>query len=445
MIKNNLHQLVPIVLVGLILTTGWQAKAQSTPHKGITFQGVIKLPNGKYPSRKDLSVNARILSDDNCILREEQFDNVSITNGYINLVIGAGRVVGSDPGLTLVQVMDNSKEISDLTCLQADGEVNPSVNSFAVSGNHGARKFRVGLYIDNIPIVADFNMRAAAYAINSETLDGKGKEGFIQTTAKLTQSRLEDLINAITDMTGGGAVRWNSSQQKFEPYDPDIVPGGSIVNQSITDAQISNTAAIGWSKVDKSGAAARDVGAIANAGGAPSIQAGNDTDKGNAGTTGRLYISSDTKKIYYDTGSTWIIVGSSAASDVTGTVAIANGGTAATNATDARVNLGLGNIATLSTNSDSSQFLRGDGTWGAGPVGATGAMGPQGPKGDKGDKGDTGATGATGAGITGKNIYKCNCMGTTYLVIGNQNGSYCDYNNSSSIGMSYSFSGCTPL
>lgn len=149
-------------------------------HKGISFQGVIKLPDGTYPTKSGVTVNARILSPNDCILREENFTGVNISKGYINLALGTGAVAGSDPGLTLKQVMNNSSVISNgpslpsgSVCLAADGSVNGSVTSFDPTSTNGSRKFRVSLYVDSIPVVADFNMRSMAYAINSETLAGQ--------------------------------------------------------------------------------------------------------------------------------------------------------------------------------------------------------------------------------------------------------------------------------
>ena len=53
------------------------------------------------------------------------------------------------------------------------------------------------------------------------------------------------------------------------------------------------------------------------------------------------------------------------AGNVTGTVALTNGGTGATNATNARTNLGLGSLATITPTgtANSTTFLRGDNSW----------------------------------------------------------------------------------
>lgn len=183
-------------------------KAQT--HKGISFQGVIKLPNGEYPTGSGITVNAKILSPNDCVLREEDFAGVNLTNGYINIPIGTGTTGGANPaGLTLRNVMDNSSTFNSLTCLNADGSVNGGVTSFDPSTSNGSRKFRLSLTIDSTPVVADFNMRSMAYAINAESLDGKTKTDFIQTSGTLTQARLEEFISNMT-AASGNAIKWNA-------------------------------------------------------------------------------------------------------------------------------------------------------------------------------------------------------------------------------------------
>lgn len=52
------------------------------------------------------------------------------------------------------------------------------------------------------------------------------------------------------------------------------------------------------------------------------------------------------------------------AGNVSGVVALANGGTGASTAAAARTALGLGSVATLNTSGNSAQYLKGDGSWG---------------------------------------------------------------------------------
>lgn len=182
----------------------------SQTHKGISFQGVIKLPSGEYPTKSGLTVNSYILSSNNCILREEQFTGVNVANGYINIPIGTGLVTGDDPGLTMKQVMDNSSPItqgptktSGLVCLDKDGNVNPSVTSFNPTTGDGRRKFRLNVVIDGTPVIADFNMRSMAYAINAESsddakkLNGKTDTSFIQTSTNITQTAVESWFSSL--------------------------------------------------------------------------------------------------------------------------------------------------------------------------------------------------------------------------------------------------------
>lgn len=182
-----------VMLAGFLFSL--EGRAQT--HKGLTFQGVIKLPGDIYPTATGLSVNAMILSPDNCILREENFPSVDITNGYIYLVVGTGTVTGSDPGLTIKQVMDNSAVIANgptqptgLVCLDINGNVT-GTTSFDPATTTGVRKFRIELVVNAVSVNADFHMRSVAYAVEAESLNGKVPTDFINTSASITQPAVE--------------------------------------------------------------------------------------------------------------------------------------------------------------------------------------------------------------------------------------------------------------
>lgn len=176
------------------------ALAAGPAHKGISFQGVIKLPNGDYPSVAGITVRGLVLSPNNCILREEEFSSVNIVKGYINLVIGQGVTDGDDPGFTMAEIMDNSKIRNGLKCIDAGGmRVNGSFNPASGSG---VRKFRIDLAVNGVPVLADFNMRAMAYALNSETLNGKVENDFVQVDASkgVTQINIEKILGQTTKL-----------------------------------------------------------------------------------------------------------------------------------------------------------------------------------------------------------------------------------------------------
>lgn len=209
--------------------------AQTGENKGITFQAVIKDPDGVYPTVSGLSVVLQILDPAGiCVLREESHSGVSISNGYVNLAIGADSAsvpvsANPQPVLSLSQVMDNSKPINGFNCTYT-----PS------SGN--ARKLRIKVRLPrqsglSEPVVADFNMRSVAYAVNSETLDGKSKDQFIQVSNNLTQQRLESFLTSLTSISGN-SVKWDGTS--FISYDPrDASNISSIPESAISSVSYS--------------------------------------------------------------------------------------------------------------------------------------------------------------------------------------------------------------
>ncbi len=175
------------------------------PDKGITFQGVIKAPTGQFPTISGTKVLVKILSPNDCILREETFNSVNISNGYLNLAIGRGTPTSNnpDPVRDLKSVMSNLDNFSGLSCLLPDGSLNANKTNYEPQLGD-VRKLRISLDIDQHKVVADFNMRAVAYAINAETADDSKKLGnktadeFLHTNSSkmVTQQNVEDWFSS---------------------------------------------------------------------------------------------------------------------------------------------------------------------------------------------------------------------------------------------------------
>lgn len=194
-------------LLSLLLLMAFEVEAQV--NNAISFHAIVKNSFGEVFTRTGLSVNAKILSANNCILREEQFNGIAITDGYLNLWIGRGIVGGHDPGLTMKETMDNSHVISSgpsqpggLVCLDGTGNVDGGVTSFnpAVSGTK--RKFRLSVVIDGQNLFADFDMGTTAYALNAESLQGKSPADFIMSNSAqgVTQNNIESIFSRFTKL-----------------------------------------------------------------------------------------------------------------------------------------------------------------------------------------------------------------------------------------------------
>ena len=132
------------------------------------------------------------------------------------------------------------------------------------------------------------------------------------TTGTVAAARMPALTGDVT-MTAGTTTTALAN---------DSVTTAKINALAVTDAKINDVA---WSKITSKPTTASGYGitdAVSNAGSAPSIQTGLDSSKPSSGwTAGRLYVASDTKKIYYDNGSSWIIVGTTVKADISGVAA----------------------------------------------------------------------------------------------------------------------------
>jgi hypothetical protein len=185
---NFFSNLKPIL--ALILIASWPHFTFAQNHKGLSFQGFVKDSGGVIVNDTGLTINIRVLSPNNCILLEENHAGVNITNGYLNLVVGKGTRAGSDPSLTFKDIFSNFTARPALT---ADGggacAYTPAVD------RQDARTLKVEFVTGAQTVTANFNIRGAAFAVDSETLGGKASSEFIQTTTDVTQARVDTLLS----------------------------------------------------------------------------------------------------------------------------------------------------------------------------------------------------------------------------------------------------------
>lgn len=178
--------------------------SESFAQQGITFQAFIRDPQNNPVHASGLKVIAQILDPVNkCILREEEHHGKAIYNGYLHLVLGEAGIPTSiennlNPVLSLTDVMNNSKTRSGLKCFDSLGNPLSDKNYIPSALDH--RILRIAIKIGNENVVADFNMRGVAYALNSTLLNSKSDSDFINidTGKGVTQANLEVIFQKFT-------------------------------------------------------------------------------------------------------------------------------------------------------------------------------------------------------------------------------------------------------
>ncbi|WP_374073637.1 hypothetical protein [Bdellovibrio bacteriovorus] len=208
-----------LLLLFFLIDPSWSF-AQS--HKGLTFQAFVKQPNGSPLSISGIPIQLQILSPNDCILYSETHNGMSVNNGYLNVVLGSGVRSSGDPGLAMNAVFNNKVTVPSLNSTSGgvgDCTYTPSV------GGQDARRLRVYFQANADTIDANFNIRATAFAIESERLEGKSANEFIQTSPLLTQPLLENFFSTLTASTNK-SVTWNGTS--FTSYNP--ADGSSLTN-----------------------------------------------------------------------------------------------------------------------------------------------------------------------------------------------------------------------
>lgn len=177
---------------------------------------------------------------------------------------------------------------------------------------------------------------------------GEGTYAGLGLTAPLSVTGLNIGMTKASSSSDGylSAADWSTFHGKqsalgYTPLNPannlsEISSSASLArgNLGLGNSSIRNVGTV--ANTVAAGDDVRIVNALQNAGNTPSIQAGNESAIPTPGVVGRLYVATDTQKIFRDSGSVWSVVAavSSATGSVTGVssanedISVANGSTA---------------------------------------------------------------------------------------------------------------------
>lgn len=180
----------------LLITMVFAAAFAHAADMGVPVQLKLKDPSGVYPDDSNASIVLQVLSPNGCVLREESFTSQNVVSGAITLTLGSGTPAGYDPGLTtLLSVYDNSAAKNNLTCVDSNNAIISSAQTYNPAAGD-QRILRMRATINAVLVVADFNQRAAPYAIHAESVGGKvASDILVQNAAtSLNQTNLETLL-----------------------------------------------------------------------------------------------------------------------------------------------------------------------------------------------------------------------------------------------------------
>lgn len=173
--------------------------------------------------------------------------------------------------------------------------------------------------------IVDFKVNG----VTKSSIDNAGNfTGNANTASKLKTARN---ISLSGDVTGSVSFDGSSNVTINTTLSNSGVSAGTYTKITVdskgrvtsgTTLSASDIPNLDWSKITSgkpttlSGYGITD--GVKNNGATPSIQAGLDASKPTAGTVGRLYIATDTNKIYRDTGSNWQVVSTINWNDIVG-------------------------------------------------------------------------------------------------------------------------------
>lgn len=235
------------LMVVILFLSSWMPVEGLASNSGVSLQMRIKDPQGNLIEASSVNVRVMILSESvsgvSCVLRDEVFNGVNITKGYLGLNVGTGTLGANDPGQDFKSVFLNSTPFSGLTCLDEHGTVSGSVTAYSPGAND-ARKFKISFSHSGETVLVEFKDRMTTSAIvaenakNAEKFGGKSLTSFVQIPAGHPnyQSRVDSLVSdaghAILSQVLGGTYAIPSSR---------VTGLGPLATMTVTGTASSST------------------------------------------------------------------------------------------------------------------------------------------------------------------------------------------------------------
>jgi formylglycine-generating enzyme required for sulfatase activity len=193
-----------ILIFSILLTS----LAFATP-LSFSYQGRLTDSGGNAVEDASVTFKLQVRSaDGTCMLREEEFTrDMSGTGGIFNLSVGSGTPTGSDPGLTFVDIFDNSKSFTGAESCSYD------------PGDNDKRTMRVIFKVgagSEITLSPDQDVEAVPYALHA--LKAKDAEAIKGTT-------LDETLSSLGAGDDGKALVWDGSNSKW--IAGQVAAGGS--------------------------------------------------------------------------------------------------------------------------------------------------------------------------------------------------------------------------
>ncbi len=289
----------------------------------------VRDPQGKLVNVPAVDIVAELRNQSgSCIIRRDELTSQVIVSGLVRVELGVSS--GPSFGATVKQALSNNGAFN---CLSGSSQA--SYTPLANESRQVKLSFS-GISADTLDIVVPLG--ATAYAMSAHSLNGKTSEQFLNVSPSATQTRVDEWFSS-TVMQDLLAETYSPSQAQNVTGVVSVANGGTgatsvaaartnlglgSLSMMSFPATVSSSKFLrddgSWASVSPmvgnspgtfaAGDDPRIVNAIQNAGGVNKISSGNIADRPAASSSsGLLFVSKDSGKIYYSDGVNWIEVG----------------------------------------------------------------------------------------------------------------------------------------